>query len=205
MSRASPFKFGDFARAAPSVAEPAPARTFAREDLDEAREGGILEGRRLAMETIAADEAAALSRIASSLEAAADTIEHRLAEARAEALAVTRAFVEEFCIGIAAAREVEIADDLLRRLTENSEDRSKASLLLNSASLERLRTRLDAALASRRVADFVSLEGDEALKPGEARLEWRGGGARRTRAEIAAAVAAVFGPLNEPENVHERA
>jgi hypothetical protein len=114
-------------------------------------------------------------------------------------IAVARLFLEEFCGALAAEREVDAAQDLLRRLTENSEDRRSAILYVSAVSYERLEARLHAAISASRVADFVSIDFDHALAPGEARLEWWGGDIRRGRAEIAAAVAALFDPIVQTE------
>jgi flagellar biosynthesis/type III secretory pathway protein FliH len=194
-----PFAFADLRGGAQSAEAAQAAEPFCADDVAAARAEGVVEGRRLAMETIAADEAHALDRIASALEANCRTFESRLAEIRAGTLTIARILTETFGQELAAAREVEIAESLLRRLTENSEDRRDVAMFLNPESLERLRPRLEAALERRGIAEFVALADDTALKPGEIRLDWRGGSARRTRAEIVAAVSAVFNPLSDTE------
>jgi flagellar biosynthesis/type III secretory pathway protein FliH len=192
-----PFAFADLRGDAQPAEAAHDAEAFCADDVAAARVEGVVEGRRLAMETIAADEAQALNRIAGALEAGRQAFESRLAEIRAETLTIARMLTETFGEELAAAREVEIAESLLRRLTENSEDRRDVVMFLNPESLERLRQRLGAALERRGVAQFVTLADDAALKPGEIRLDWRGGTVRRTRAEIAAAVSAIFKPLSE--------
>ncbi|NWG91086.1 MAG: hypothetical protein HXY21_01065 [Parvularculaceae bacterium] len=199
MTGRRPFAFADFRSADKSAAAARDARAYSADDIADARAEGVAEGRRLAMESIAADEAVALDRIALALEANRRGFENRLAEIRAETLAAARILFETFGEELAAAREVEIAESFLRRLTENSEDRRDVAMFLNSRSLARLRPRLEATLDRRGLAEFVTLADDEALEPGEVRLEWRGGSAKRTRAEIAAAVSAVFNPLSDTE------
>lgn len=196
MTRVRPFSFDEFGEPAPPAETPR-GRTSSAEDLAAARAEGVAEGRRLAMESIAAHEIAALDRIGAALDAAKEGLKRDAPHA--DLLAAARLFLEDFGAGLAAAREVEIADDLLRRLVENSEDRRAASLRLNPRSLARLGARLAAVIEKRGVADFVTLEEDAALDPGEARLEWRGGELRRGRAEIRAALAAIFDPLQETE------
>src|SRR3990167_1699568 len=208
MTRPRPFNFDEFrAAAAPAAAEPPRARVNSAEDLDAARREGIAEGRRLAMESIAANEAAQLENIGARLEGVRDSMNEEIACARASIFAIARVFLDEFATGLASERETALAEDLLRRLTDNSEDRRSARLVLNARSLERLRPRLEDLLNRRGVADFVALDGDVSLQPGEARLEWRGGQSRRGRAEISAAIAALFDPLDiqEMEALHERA
>ncbi len=195
-AHAKPFDFHDFGeppRAAPEA--PAASAGACAPTLDEARAEGVLEGRRLAMETIAADEAASLARIAAALEEA----RARLGEARArdqtEMLGAAALFLENFCAGLAEKREQEAALDLLRRLTAHSDDRRAARLVIARASRERLAPKIDAAIEDRRLGDFVTIESDPSLARGEMRLEWRGGEARRTRREITDATAALVRSL----------
>lgn len=125
-----PFSFDEF-RASAKAGEAAPAvATYSAEDLAEAREAGIVEGRRLAMETLAAEEVASLERIAARLAGEAHAGEAAMIEARSEVVKIARLFLEEFCIGVAEAREIDVATDLLARLVENSEDRRAAKLFL---------------------------------------------------------------------------
>lgn len=195
--RARPFDFADFGGPpAETPAPPAAAETAMRgPSLDEARLEGVIEGRRLAMETIAADEAASLARIAAALEEAKAFLTGARSRDQAEMLSVAGLFLEEFCAGIAEKREAEAALDLLRRLTAHSDDRRAARLVLARASRERLAPKIDAAIKERRLADFVSIESDPSLQRGEMRLEWRGGEARRTRREITDATAALVRSL----------
>ena len=197
-ARAEPFDLPDFeAPAAPVAAEPRHAAAAARA-AEEARAEGVIEGRRLAMETIAADEAACLARIADALENAKSVIADARERDQAQMLSVAAQFLEEFAAGLADARELDAALDLLRRLTAHSDDRRPARLVLSRASRERLSSKLDAALKARRIDDFVMMEADPSLSPGEIRLEWRGGEARRTRREITEATAAIVKSLRTP-------
>ncbi|MEK7265420.1 MAG: hypothetical protein AAB227_04895 [Pseudomonadota bacterium] len=207
MTKPRPFNFDEFRASAPTTPEAPRVRTFTAEDLAAAREEGVAEGRRLAMDTIAASEAAQLEHIAERLDGAREALQAEIDRTRETILTIARVFLDEFALGLASERETALAEDLLRRLTENSEDRRSARLYLNAKSLERLRPRLEGLLNARGVADFVALDGDFSLQPGEARLEWRGGETRRGRAEIAAAIAALFDPLADQkmEATHERA
>lgn len=196
MASPRPFHFAEFGATREKPASPA-ERVITAAELEAARAEGIIEGRRLAMESIAADESAQLARIAEALESAVTDIETANAEARDEAMALAGAFAEEFAVGLAARREIEAAEDLLRRLTENSEDRRAASLFIAAKSLPRLRARLETIIKARALGDFVTLESDAALNAGEIRLDWRGGGVKRGRAEIKAALSAVFETIGD--------
>jgi flagellar assembly protein FliH len=200
MPEPRPFRFDDL-----RADDEAPPPLYTAADVAAAREDGIREGRRIAMESIAADEAAALARIGDEL--ARLSVEPEIARARAEIAAVARAFLEAFCESIAQAREIALAEDLLRRLTQNSEDRRSAALIVSARRFERLERRLLDLVERRGLADFVRLDFDHELAPGEARLEWRGGSVRRGRAEIEAAVASLFDslPFDHLEPDDERA
>lgn len=194
-AQAKPFDFLDFSNGpAAAPAAPAPVER-AGPKLDEARAEGVAEGRRLAMETIAADEAASLSRIASALEDMKSFLGDARARDQAEMLGVAAIFLEEFASGLAEQRELEAAIDLLRRLTAHSDDRRPARLVIARTSRERIAPKLEAAIKARKVEDFVTIEADPSLGAGELRLEWRGGEARRTRREIADATAAIIRSL----------
>ncbi len=206
MTKPSPFSFDEFRASVPKAPEAPFARTYSAEDIAAAREEGVAEGRRLAMETIAADETAQLQRIGARLSEMQSAFGREFEIARNGVVATARLFLDEFCMRLASERELEIAEDMLRRLTENSEDRRTARLIINPKSLDRLKARLEDALDRQGIADFVTLDSDHRLQPGEARLEWRGGDSRRGRAELNAAIAALFDPLavNETETPHER-
>ncbi len=196
-TQSKPFDFRDFRRSAAAAApQAAPDEDARLQALAEARSEGVIEGRRLAMETIAADEAASLARIAASLERSNQFLGAARASDRREMLALASVFLEEFCAGLAEAREFEAAVDLLRRLTEHSDDQRPARLVLAEASRERLSAKIGPAIDARRLGGFVTIEGDRSLDPGEMRLEWRGGEAQRTRMEIAKATRAVIDALN---------
>ncbi len=195
MTKPRPFNFDEFRSGASAAAEPKLLRTFLAEDVDKAHAEGVIEGRRLAMETIAADDRAALQAIAAHISDTQSTLEAEQARLRDDIGSVASLFLEEFCAELSAAREIEIAEDLLRRLTENSEDRRAARLVISAKSFDRLADRLHRQFNESGVGDFVSLAADNRLKPGEARLEWRGGEACRSRAEINAAVAAIIEPV----------
>lgn len=198
-ARAKPFDLPDFE--APAAApDAAPRRAVVSDSaLEEARAEGVVEGRRLAMETIAADESASLARIATALEGAKSALAEARVRDQAQMLAVAAQFLEEFAANVVTERELDAALDLLRRLTAHSDDRRPARLVLSRTSRGRLASKLDAALKARRIDDFVTLEADPSLAPGEMRLEWRGGEARRTRREISEATAAIVRSLRAPK------
>ncbi|MCA8888708.1 MAG: hypothetical protein KDA46_07770 [Parvularculaceae bacterium] len=198
-AKPKPFDFDDLHGASDPQADAAPAIVLSDEDIDAARADGVAEGRRLAMQTLAAEDAAALTRLAELLDAGAARHEQMLAAERAAMRNITAEFLREMCAALYAERELEIAADMLKRLTENSDDRRPARLAVSERAMARQGKRLSALIADRGVGDFVTLNADPALAPGEARLDWRGGGVRRSHEEIRAAVTAVIEAINALE------
>jgi len=194
MANPRPYDFVSF-DASDAAAPVETVRRFGADDLAAARAEGLAEGRRLAMESIAADEAAALEKLGDRLEIAINSTLDEIETARNELISVTRAFIEEFCAAIAQERDVDAAEDMLRQLTQNSEDRRAAHLFIAARRFDRIAPHLNDLIDNRRLGDFVSIESDAALEPGECRLEWRGGELRRGRTEIETAVSAIFDSL----------
>lgn len=203
MTSPQPFRFDDFGPASQAPG----AKAYTAEDIAAARMEGAAEGRRLAMESIAADEVAQLERLGDALAAAIESRRADIEALRSEMLTIAKIFLEEFAGSLAERREIEAGEDLLRRLTEHSEDRRAARLILSAKSLPRLKDRLQDIIDRRNLAEFVTLDGDQKLQRGEIRIEWRGGRLERGRAEINAAIAALFENLTikETETPDERA
>lgn len=197
-----PFSFNDFRRVAEISDETdlSPVRTA--DAAVEAHAAGVLEGRRLAMGTIAASEVEALKRIGDAIADGLTASTNEIAAVRNDLANLTRLFLEEFCDGVATRHEAEVAEDLLKRLMANSDDRREARLIVNEKSLERLRRRLEETVQMRGLGDIVSVVGDAGMPAGDARLEWRGGAARRGRAEIRASIEAMFDSIS-PQNTEQ--
>ena len=206
-AKSRPFSFSDFRRVAETSDDAAATVDRSADAMADMRAAGILEGRRLAMESIAASEAEALARIGDALAACAKASTDEISEVRNDLVNLTRLFLQEFCATVAIRHEAEIAEDLLSRLMANSDDRRKARLIVSEKSLDRLRRPLEETIRLRGLADVITLCGDAGMRAGETRLEWRGGGARRGRAEIRDAIEAMFDAISpQPtEPNHERA
>lgn len=200
MAQPQPFRFDDFnaCASAPQAAEE-PASRANEAELDAARLDGVKEGRRLAMESIAADEMKILAEIGARLASDSEELGRARAATRDSLVATAGLFLDAFCGALAMEREVEAGVDLLRRLLDHSDDRRPARLVVSAKSLERINERLERAIAAAGAADFVTLAGDPALAAGDVRIEWRGGEARRTKPEIEAAVAALMNSFTHAE------
>ncbi len=186
-----PFAFPDLNAAAPVAPAAAPAAASVLAEIEAARAQGVIEGRKLAMETIAADEAAALARIADAC-ASLTNQSRALGETKAEISAQCAVFLESFAINLAASREVKLAMNLIERLLLSPSNRKPATLHLSAKNFSRLSASLETRLIDTGLADIVTLTPDKALRAGECRLVWHDGQARCTSAEITAAVAKIF-------------
>ena len=193
MRAPQPFNFDEFSAKAEKTEETSAEYRVA---IETARAEGVAEGRRLAMATIAADETALLADIAQAFEARRTLFEKEILATGADLVELTRTFIEEFCGALATSREIEIASDFLKSLVDHSDDRRTVTLHLAPTSAERLGPKLSDLINSRGLGAFVLLAQDEKLKAGEVRIDWRGGGAKRTRAEIASSVETLIQSFN---------
>ncbi len=186
-----PFSFPDLNAAPPAAPTAAPTATSILADIEAARAQGVLEGRKLAMETIAAEEAAAIARIA---DACAMLLQQSqaLAAIKAEISAQCAVFLKSFAANLAAKREVDLAMNLLERLHLSPNNRKPATLHLSAKNFSRLSASLGKRLSETGLTDIVTLAPDKTLRAGECRLAWHDGQARCTLAEITAAVAKIF-------------
>lgn len=186
-----PFAFPDLNAAPIGAPAVAPAATSILADIEAARALGVIEGRKLAMETIAAEEAAALARIADACAGLSDKL-RTLDETKAELRAQCAEFLGAFAASLTASRETERAIELLERLVMSPGNRKPATLFLGARNFSRLRASLEARLNETGLTEIVTLAPDKALRAGECRLAWHDGQARCTSVEIAAAVAEIF-------------
>lgn len=183
---ASPMKFifDDFN--APPPAPPASAAADIAA-IEAARAEGFAAGLKSAQSLRGVERDAALARIAVAIAEAADDREAALAADRAEILVATRMFLETFCGRLAAARDVDAACDLLARISDFPRG-GRLRLFVDAGMSAEDRDAIAARAAAMNGAPPVAVVTDEALSPGEQRLDWADGAFRRTRAEIEAAV-----------------
>jgi hypothetical protein len=184
---ASPVKFifDDF-----NAPPPAEERSYGAEStaaVDAARAEGFAAGLKSAQSLMGAERDSALARIAASLAQSADDRYAALATDRADMLTAARVFLETFCGRLAAARDIDAACDLLSKICDFPRG-TRLKLLVGKAMSAEDRDAIAARAAAMSDAPPVSIVIDEALLPGEARLEWTDGALRRTRAEIETAV-----------------
>lgn len=159
-------------------------------------EKGVEMGRASAMESIAAADSKTLQALETALRDWPTQAKEAQAEDRATLLNVTRMFLAQFCGALAQERELDAVCDVLSRLSLASADDGRINLFLAKRSHTQLATKLETLLTVKGLSGVVDLQTDEALKPGECRMTWRGGAAQRGEEEIAAAVQSLLaGPV----------
>jgi hypothetical protein len=179
------FVFEDFNAPASRAPEPAHAGDDA---IAAAHEEGFAAGKAAAASAAEGASDAALDSIATALAQESAGRQAAIAADRADMLAAARSFLETFCGRIAAAREVDAASELLGRIAGFPPKGARLKLYVARSFDEEKRAAIAAHAARITDAPPVAVIVDEALSPGEARLEWSDGAVRRTRAEIDAAV-----------------
>jgi hypothetical protein len=176
-----------------------PARTFSQADLDAALAAARAEaaaateiGVRAELEAaMAARQAAALERIAAGLAPLQAAFEQalaaRAAASRDLALALARALVPR------ALERQPLADieAMLRDLLVRLEGEPRMTLALPPALLEAGRQTLGPIAAQVGYRGELTIEPDQTLGPGDARLAWRGGRAERDLVELERAATAL--------------
>lgn len=191
-------------RARARLAEPPPepeviAPSFSAAELAEARAEGFAEGRSAALAeakaSAAAREAAALEAISGRLAEARRAAEAAAERAAGALAAATLDLVARALPAVAAAHALPscaaLAEGLLARLA--GVERITIRLAPDLASA--LAPRLAAAAAAADFAGRLDVVGTEGMAPGEMRVSWPGGEARRDPAALAAAAQEVLAQL----------
>jgi flagellar biosynthesis/type III secretory pathway protein FliH len=202
MPQSAPFSFQFFDE--PSDAPDQKTLTIAQVDIDAAfaagRDEGIEEGRRAALDSLVAAEADALRAIAEVLVSEKNTTRDWLVEEAERLRAAARAVVSHICLTFATTHELETATQLVNRLIAVSTDRAPTSLLISKSATKEIRTRLEAMIADKKLDDYITVQTDKALRPGDVRLSWRGGAVQQTHEEIRAVIdMALAEPVDEKE------
>ncbi len=193
---ARPFDFNAFDAAAPvapalGAAAPEPATAYTQAELDAA----VAEARKDAVKSIAAGEAlkqtALLEAISARLADAASSEIDGVADHLETLTGITETIVKQVCIASAAAQQTEAIMAMADRFLRAADDDAGATLVLPGKTTKRARAQIEKSLAER-AGDQITVLTDNALSPGEVRLEWRGGAMARTHDDINARIEAIF-------------
>ena len=171
---ATPFDFDEF-----GADENAPEPVFTAAQLEDARR----EAHAAALQTLNAEQARAqtdlLEEIVAQLAAAQSGIDSALAERRGDLVATAREIVTTFCAGAAADRQIDVILGLLDNYLAAMPDQAPVTLLLPESATDATVAALKKAIASRKIADFVSVARSAAILGADCRIEWRGGAIMR--------------------------
>lgn len=198
-AQTKPFAFDDVFTLGDDAAS-ATEKSFTACDIETARREGYEAGADDAKAREEAAQTALLQSIAAAFGARRRAYEAAV-DAHRNALSVAAATVlKRFCAKLAEAREIGLAEDLLDRLTKDDGEAAPATLNLNPDSLAKHRDALIEILKTRGFDRFVALEGDETLRPGEARIDWRGGAMARRLDDAMREIDTIFHSLAPTPN-----
>jgi len=187
MSAAQPYCFDEFG------ARPAsPQTTYSANDLEAARNDAREQAIQSAADADALEQTRLLDLIAERLETAARE-RNRILDAHLAALTKTaRDIVIEFCKSAHTADQSAAALHILERYLAAAPDETPAKLVLSSDAPEGVVERLENAICGREAGAFITVARDDALAPGDARIEWRGGAIDRMKQDAVAEIKSLF-------------
>ena len=198
MPTSAPFSFPSFDTPPQSSGATNNASTpsFTQAELDAAFAAGHAEGveagRNAALDSLVAAETAALEKLAAALEGDRSTLRDGISVEVKHLRKTANAVVTHICGTLVEAHELETATHLVDRLVAVSDDRAPATIGVGKHASKAFHTKLTAMLNQKKLADFIVVETDEALRAGDVSLSWRGGAVRQTHKEIRAAIDAAF-------------
>lgn len=183
------------------AAQPA-VETFARADLDAAREAGFAAGREDALAeanaAIAAKSAAALETLAAKLPALFAAEDAHARETEREAIAALRAIVGKVLPACAARAPLAEIEGLASRCLAEAIDEPRIVLRVGPAVYDAVRERIDAMAAASGYGGRIVLIAEDSLAPGDARIEWADGGAERRLADQMNEIDATLARIADP-------
>lgn len=170
-------------KAPPPPPPPPPEPTFSKAELEAARLAGLAEGRAqaLAEATQAIEQrlADALSALESGLKSLIEDRDSAIGEARRNGLETVRAIVQKAVPVLCRKSPLTELEAMIAECLREAFDEPRIVLRVSDALFEPLQARLGALTLSTGFAGKVVLLADEALGPGDARVEWAEGGAER--------------------------
>ena len=168
------------------VAPPPPS--YSEADLAAARSDGYARGRAEgeAVARAAAEQAAAaaLAGIAQTLPGMAQQIDEGLAAASKLMLETTLAALRRLLPELGRRGGLAEIEGLLQQTITHLREESRVAVRLNESQLDHLRHRLDAVAQSAGFEGRFVLLADEAIAPGDCRIEWADGGVERVAARV---------------------
>ena len=188
MPRVAPYAFEDLEKKPEAACAEPPQKDLAA--VANAYEEGVVEGRRLASQTVAAAQAETLCSIAAAI-AEINDMRARIEAERASVLHAVGAFLERYLEGVLSLREIEAITAMLSDLTFSDDDAAPltASVRPGAAALIR------AALESQDSTPAIDIREDATLAPGACAITWRDGEARIVREDFIDAAEAMLSRL----------
>ena len=169
--------------AEPTPAEPPPPVQYSEAEMAEARRAGYDEGLQAGRDAAAADSAAktaqTLEAIAEQLQALEQTRADEVAEAAGEAVRIAVAVVNQLFPTLRArAGEREIKAFVEKHFGDAADTRT-LTVQVHEQHRDAISAQMAELAARSGYSGAVSVQADEALEPGDVRLDWREGGMER--------------------------
>jgi len=159
------------------------ARDFTAEDMDKARAEAFAEGRAAgsAEERASIEQAAAgsLKQIGDRLTALAGATEALKAEIETEALDAVLTIARKLVPHYAKTHGLEEMEGVIRECLSTVYDEPRIVVRAEESVLDHIKSRLDDMITASGFTGKVVLFTDQALKPGDCRVEWADGGTER--------------------------
>ena len=161
-------------------------RRFTRGEIEATRQSALAEGHAAGLAEAAKSAqvltADALARIAESLATLLATQDAATMDAQRRALAATQMIIAKLVPGLAAKDPLTEVEAFATKCLHEAIDEPRVVLRVAQEIYEPLRERLDALAQAAGYAGRIVLLADDAIAPGDARVEWADGGAERNLA-----------------------
>jgi len=201
MARVEKFLFdtafdAELQNAARAAQDAGKQRSFNADDLAEARNQGFAAGRTAGLEEAAqASEhtaSEALAMIVEKLGAMAAQLDQTREDREKQAVETAIALLSKLFPELARRNALSEVEALITRCLAQLHDEPRVVIRIADALLDPLRDRLDQITAEAAFDGKVVLLADEAVAPGDARVEWADGGAERDSGRLWAEIEQVL-------------
>jgi len=145
------------------------------DDIDAAHNAGHEAGMRDARNAIDQAYADELASIADTVASGFAAHDGEISAEKARLRETTRLFLESVCSKLCADGALSAVETLIDQVLDGSDSREPVTLFVSKDMRTTLANEIAAALKDRGVEDFFSIRIDPLMRPGEARIAWRGG------------------------------
>ena len=186
--------------ASPPPPPPPPEPTFSEAELAKAvaeaktagEKDGFAKGRAEAMTQIEKQISTTLSAMAGHIIAATETAAGERKDIASTAVEVARAVLQKLHPELARQRGLVEIEGILGRCIDSLKNEPRLVVYVSSEHLDELKRRVDTMTSNKGFEGRIVLIAEEAMKPGDCRVEWADGGMERSSTAIWAEIEAVL-------------